>query len=198
MRILLFTRWQRMAARVLTAACILNLLVLVSAPFVWAVVHTNNVAFSMGAGSLVLQLFDGNTSDITTYRARVPMGPIPFPGLRLGVNPNPDWDECWSSAKRFQFETKRYPAGDPPFQLGNQLTIRWLAVPCWLPFMISLVLFVMHAMIAITRFSWLICRKCRYELLYNVTGNCPECGTPIPPEQIEKIKQAETATSGAG
>lgn len=31
------------------------------------------------------------------------------------------------------------------------------------------------------------CTSCRYDLLHNTTGHCPECGKAIPEEQLEYI-----------
>lgn len=35
------------------------------------------------------------------------------------------------------------------------------------------------------------CPKCRYDLTDNVTGTCPECGTPVP-KQSESVPPATT------
>ncbi len=38
-----------------------------------------------------------------------------------------------------------------------------------------------------------LCNRCRYNLRSNASGKCPECGTPIPPEQMEQIRQLPEA-----
>lgn len=40
------------------------------------------------------------------------------------------------------------------------------------------------------------CYKCRYILRANTTGICPECGTAIPPEQMERIRATEQEIGG--
>lgn len=42
------------------------------------------------------------------------------------------------------------------------------------------------------------CRMCRYDLKLNISGVCPECGTPIPDEQRKAIAEAAKVELGGG
>ncbi len=62
-------------------------------------------------------------------------------------------------------------------------------LPLWLPITVfGLVAFALRRF-AIIR-DWPDCFCCGYRLHGNQSGICPECGTPIPPEQVEQIKWA--------
>jgi hypothetical protein len=41
-----------------------------------------------------------------------------------------------------------------------------------------------------SQISHTTCAKCSYNLIGNQSGACPECGTTIPPEQLERIRIA--------
>jgi hypothetical protein len=66
---------------------------------------------------------------------------------------------------------------DAVFRLGDK---QLLMVPLWIP--IVLVAFPTAVLWRRDhrRFSPGHCRKCGYNLTGNVTGRCPECGTPTP------------------
>jgi hypothetical protein len=74
--------------------------------------------------------------------------------------------------------------------------VRWLSIhiPFWLPAVISAV-----------PTAWLLfrdrrrirpgcCRHCGYDLTANVTGICPECGSPIPKETREALTKSSSST----
>jgi hypothetical protein len=70
------------------------------------------------------------------------------------------------------------PYAHGPFYMRGRLITQWIVIiPMWLLFLIGFVPFVWLA-----RRDWRIppgcCRECGYNLTGNVSGTCPECGTP--------------------
>ena len=83
----------------------------------------------------------------------------------------------------------------PSIQFTNRPNSVRLYLPYWTLFCAACV-----ARMAVRRRrprSSFECKACTYDLLGSLSGICPECGTPIPPEQMERIKQAAAKpTSG--
>ena len=67
----------------------------------------------------------------------------------------------------------------PILQRGNAPPMLWLRVPLWIPLLIvALVTASLHW--RARRFPLDHCQNCGYDLTGNVSGRCPECGTPVP------------------
>ena len=73
--------------------------------------------------------------------------------------------------------------------IGTFLEIQ---LPAWLPFTVLGILFVVFARPWKKLQSSLHCSSCSYCILGNESGLCPECGMPIPEEQLRAITKATT------
>lgn len=108
--------------------------------------------------------------------------------LRTGWNLLPN--ELWRPSMRSEILLK------PEWKPGNVVT--YLIIPFWIP--ISVVTSVAFGCWVWERLnpppSPYSCSQCRYSLIGNVSSICPECGTPIPPELMERIRTAKQEIGG--
>jgi hypothetical protein len=100
------------------------------------------------------------------------------------------------------------PAGGPGFYLqssDNRLSswaewlprlYRWsgglsgFCMPLWIPVIVcGLVAWVIRKMLYPHWVAAGVCRQCQYNLTGNVSGRCPECGTPISEKLRASLKQ---------
>lgn len=101
-------------------------------------------------------------------------------GLHTGTNP-PGWvfEKNNNAPKSIWW---------PLIESGSGFII--IGIPLWMPFllcaMISAVLWRRYYAIPAG-----LCRQCRYDLTGNVSGVCPECGTPVRNTETQKHKNAE-------
>jgi hypothetical protein len=91
-----------------------------------------------------------------------------------------DRGSVWPHLIRYEFVQgayldNRHTRGTPP---GGALKGFECALPLWLPFLV-IVIPTVFLFWSDRRIRFGRCQRCRYDLSGNMSGACPECGTPI-------------------
>jgi len=98
------------------------------------------------------------------------------------------WIMSFQSSPTLQLSGHIFTYGYGPSErpIPSSLSIHWLVILCWLA---AGSLPIWWTVRRVCR-EWLrsnrrddACRKCGYLLIGNVSGTCPECGTPVPPSR---------------
>jgi hypothetical protein len=110
------------------------------------------------------------------------------PGLRRSLRAVPNFEVYWPFDRYYTFEAPNpnwwIPFSDPPQFQPGQTTDDWhhITIPWWLLvvlFSLAPLLGVIRRWRSIRRSPHGFCARCGYNLTANVSGTCPECGTPI-------------------
>jgi hypothetical protein len=88
-----------------------------------------------------------------------------------------------------------YTSSDDSVSRAFYIRTRTLSIPFWIPMILIAVPTLWSFWRARERSKWGRCRKCLYDLTGNVSGICPECGTPIP-EQVRMEVESNKAKDG--
>ncbi len=126
-------------------------------------------------------LFNGRICGLRTVQSGGPLSntfwesnpDTEFRGLMQGIGGGGFMGFYW-------YETPVVSLDSPNFQYVK--TYQRLDLPLWLPILISgtlIVVFCVRAWRSLTVRYLAICSICSYDLRGNVSGRCPECGTPI-------------------